>query len=61
MQTRQGKEFIWEILSYAEIYSSMPGKFTAGKRDVGLKVLQLLEDADSKLYPNLLLEMNNYA
>lgn len=56
LKTRQGKQVIWEILSYCDVYSSIPGKFEAGKRNVGLDIIQLLDDADPTLYAKLLLE-----
>lgn len=54
--TPAGRDVIWEILDYCSIYSSIPGKFEAGKRNVGLDIIQLLEDAEPKLYAKLLLE-----
>ena len=56
MNSRQGKEVMWQILSYCGMYSSYPGDFEAGKRQVGLDVMQMLDDADLTIYPNLLLE-----
>jgi len=56
MSSRKGKEVMWEILSYCGMYSSIPGKFEAGKRNVGLDILAMLDDADPTIYPNLLLE-----
>ena len=59
MATPYGKAVIWDILSSCGIYSEVPGKFEAGKRSIGLNILSLMEDADSKMYPNLLLTMQS--
>lgn len=59
VSTRKGKEVLWEILGYCSVYSSIPGKFEAGRRQVGLDIIQLLEDSDPTIYPNLLLEKAN--
>ena len=56
MSTRQGKEIMWEILGYCDLATAGCGKFQSGKRQVGIDILQLLEDADPTIYPNLLLE-----
>lgn len=55
-KSQGGRDVIWAILEFCNIYSSIPGKFESGKRDVGLNVIQLLEDAEPKLYAQLLLE-----
>jgi len=55
MSSRVGKELMWEILSYCDLYTTGANKFQAGKRQVGLDILQLLEDADPEIYPKLLL------
>lgn len=64
LKSRQGKQFIWHILSLSNIYSdSFTGNSTTfyneGRRSIGLQVLQLLEDADPTLYPRLLLDNIN--
>lgn len=51
-----GRDVMWEILSYCSIYSSIPGKFESGKRNVGLNIIDLLNEAEPKLYAKLLLE-----
>jgi len=56
MSSRQGKEVMWSMLSMCGIYSSMPGEFEAGKRQVGLDIMQMLDEADLTIYPRLLLE-----
>ncbi len=61
IKTKSGKDFIWEVISMCGIYSSTftgnsQGAYLEGKRAVGLEVLQLLEDVDPALYPNLILE-----
>ena len=59
---RAGKEFIWHFLSLCDPYSDgFTGQtettlYNAGKRAVGVQLLQLLDDADLSLYPRLLLE-----
>ena len=56
METDAGKAIIWEILERCGIYSSMPDKFSSGQRDIGIQLIELLDDADLAIYPNLLLE-----
>jgi len=56
MSSLKGQTVMWEILSYCDMYSSIPGKFEAGKRNVGLDIMTLLADADPTIYPKLLLE-----
>ena len=56
MANKQGKEIIWSILSLCSIYSSIPGKFAAGERNVGLGIIDILDEADPTLYANLILE-----
>ena len=57
----QGRKFIWHVLSLCELHSSsFTGNsrtfYNEGKRDVGLGVLQLLEEADPTIYPSLIME-----
>jgi hypothetical protein len=59
--TRQGKIFMWQILGLCNLYTStFTGNsqtfYLEGKRDVGLDILKLLEDADPTIYPKLILE-----
>ena len=56
MASRKGQSVMWEILTYCDMYSSVPGKFEAGKRNVGLDIMTLLANADPVIYPKLLLE-----
>lgn len=60
MKTRVGKDLMWRILSMCELYvDTFTGNsstfYREGKRAVGLEILQLLEDSDPTIYPNLLL------
>ncbi len=62
MKTGAGKKVIWHILGLCGIYaSSFTGNSTTfyneGKRDIGLDVLRMLEDADDTIYARLQLEM----
>ena len=54
------RKFLWEVLSYAEIYQNPTDKeqalFLAGQREVGLRIIHLLNEADPTIYPRLLLE-----
>ena len=56
METRAGKEIMWEIISYCDLYTAGSTKFEAGKRQVGIDILQLLEGADPTIYPKLISE-----
>ena len=58
MDTRAGRDVMWEILSICGLYTdnstdAHPG--VEGKRSVGLQILGMLSDADERLYPQLLL------
>jgi len=55
-ETRQGREFVWRVLSLCGIYSSIPGEFAAGERNIGIGVIDILDSADPTLYANLILE-----
>lgn len=60
MKTRAGQDVVWEILCMCGLYtdnSAVANPGIEGKRSVGLQILQLLEDADPKIYPNLLIIM----
>jgi len=64
VNTLQGRAFIWHVLELCGIYSeSFTGDnqtfYLEGKRSIGLALLQLLEDADPKIYPRLVLAHNN--
>ena len=58
IKTKDGKEFIWEILSMCNTYSYNPtgDLYLEGKRSIGLDILQLLEEADPAFYGRLLVE-----
>jgi len=56
MKLAHFRGFLWEALADCEIYSSHPGKYVAGKRAVGLGLIEKLNDADPTLYAKLLLE-----
>lgn len=59
MSTRAGKHFIWEVLAYCGIYtdnSAVGDLGIEGKRSVGLEIINMMNDADPKIYPKLMLE-----
>ena len=56
MKLSHFRDFMWDALADCEIYSSHPGKYVAGKRAVGLGLIEKLNDADPTLYAKLLLE-----
>lgn len=61
LRTKAGKRFVWDILSHCGLNSnSFTGNshtfYNEGRRGVGLYVLDLLEQADPSIYPNLILE-----
>lgn len=61
LKHRYGKEVIWHLLSFCDIYSdTFTGNshtfYLEGKRSVGLQFLQLLEEADPTAYARLLLD-----
>jgi hypothetical protein len=61
LATRQGKDFVWHVLGLCNLYTStFTGNsqtfYLEGKRDVGLDILKLLEDADPTIYPKLILD-----
>jgi hypothetical protein len=60
-KTKQGKDLIWYLLGFCELYSdTFTGNsqtyYNEGKRAVGLELLRLLEEADNTIYPRLILE-----
>lgn len=64
MSTAAGQDVIWEILIMCGLYTdnSTEGHLgIEGKRSIGLQVLQLLEDADPRIYPNLLITKQEQA
>jgi hypothetical protein len=61
LSTRQGREFVWWILSQSDFYSDPPEDPVScnrvlGRQSLGRDVLYLLEHADPTAYPKLLLE-----
>jgi len=63
INTKPGRKIIWHILGLCGIYdSSFTGNsstfYNEGKRDVGLDIHQLMEDADPLMYAKLLLAEN---
>jgi len=56
VKTRPGRELVWEVLGMCDLNTPGASKYQAGKRQVGLDLLQILEDADPTIYPNLILE-----
>jgi hypothetical protein len=61
LKTRAGREVIWHILSLCDIYTDgFTGNsttfFIAGKRNVGMQLIEVMTDADPTAYPRLLLE-----
>jgi hypothetical protein len=56
-----GEHVIWEILSMCGLYTTTftgnsQGAFLEGKRSIGIEILEMLNETDSKFYPNLLLK-----
>lgn len=60
IETSNGRAFIWEVLAICDIYSPTSGKFAAGKRAVGLEILQMLQEASPTIYPNLIITMQDH-
>jgi len=58
LDTMAGKAVIWEILGMCGLYTdfSDSDSKSIGRRSIGLDILQLLESADSRIYPKLLLD-----
>lgn len=62
-KTLQGRAFIWHVLELCGLNSeSFTGDnqtfYLEGKRSIGLAILQVLQDADPKIYPRLILAHN---
>ncbi len=61
MRLRHVQEIMWAILAMCGLYSDQftnqreSTDYLLGKRAIGLEILQLLEDADPSIYPQLLL------
>lgn len=54
-------KFVWHVLGFCDLYSDVfTGNsrtfYLEGRRNVGLSILAVLEDADPTLYARLLLE-----
>lgn len=61
LNTTFGRRFIWQLLEMTHVNSvSFTGNsqtfFLEGERSIGIQILQLLEEADPKAYPKLILE-----
>lgn len=61
MKTKAGKDVIWRILEECGVYhNTFTGNsqtyFLEGKREVGLFILSILDDADPTLYARTLLD-----
>jgi Zn-finger domain-containing protein len=59
LKTDYGRRVLWNILSFCNVYGDLVGKtseqtvFAVGKRDVGIKIIKDISDAD----PERLVEM----
>ncbi len=53
MKLRHAREFVWEVLSLAQLYTY---NVNEGRRALGIDLLALLEDVDPTLYPRMILE-----
>lgn len=61
LSTSAGRNVLWHILDNAGIYaSSFTGNsqtfFNEGRRNLGLYILSLMEDADPTCYPRMVLD-----
>ncbi len=62
LATREGRSFVWTILGLSGYMDSFEGlssdekSFMAGKRELALDILRLIEDADTRAYPHMILE-----
>ncbi len=61
MKTRGTKDLVWDVLDFCGLNSgSFTGNsttfFNEGKRAVGLYLLGVLQEADPKIYPKLIIE-----
>lgn len=64
VSTEQGRRFIWDLLAFTGIYrSSFTGNsqtfFNEGRRDVGLKVLGMVNEHAPEAYVTMLKENAN--
>ena len=52
-----GREVIWYVLSLTDMYSIRQegDAYNEGRRSIGVDILQMLEEVDPTLYPQLLL------
>lgn len=61
MSSAETRKFIWEILCQCGLYETVSVSDAAlvlmGRREVGIYILSLLEQADSTMYAKLILEM----
>ena len=58
IKTKDGKAFIWELLTMCDIYSyNQAGDlWKEGRRSIGLDILSLIEESDPAFYGRLLIE-----
>ena len=56
MKTKAAKELITRILDFSGINTPVVGDRMAGRHEVGLEVLGMLQDADPTIYPRLIIE-----
>lgn len=61
VSTEQGRRFLWDLLAFAGVYrSSFTGNshtfFNEGRRDVGLKVLGMINEHTPEAYVTMLKE-----
>jgi hypothetical protein len=59
--TPQGRRLLWWILEQSNLYSpSFTGNshtfFNEGRRDIGLRILSKITEAEPELYPRLMME-----
>lgn len=62
METAPGKNIIWHILSQCGVYDGgfVPGEtayFNQGLKEIGLRIIGLMHDADPAMYAKLQLRM----
>lgn len=58
MKTKTGRSFIWRLMTECKLYEAAPDKRRTrdrcdGKRDIGLWIMNELDDADPKLYSKM--------
>jgi len=58
LKTKAGRKVLWHLLGVSGLYVDSIYKYDAGRRSIGLMLLQLIEEADSTAYPHMILEFN---